>query len=102
MSQAIHYVSYKLKKDASIPDFLAAQTALGDEEVSKQPGFVSWQLMRAGDIWADAITFETMDDLLAFEAASSTPSELARKFYSFLNLSAAGSSFRKFEVVATR
>ena len=87
MSNAIYYVSYTLKKEASIPDFLLAAEALNNEFISKQKGYVSWQQFRDGDIWADAITFKTMDDLKNFKAVSKNPSELAKKFYSFMNLS---------------
>jgi len=42
--------------------------------------------MSDGDVWSDTITFETMEDLKSFEEASAQPSELALKFYSFLNI----------------
>jgi len=87
MSKAIYYVSYPLKKDASIPDFLLAAEALNNEFISKQKGYISWEQFRDGDIWADAITFETMEDLKNFKEVSNNPSELAEKFYSFMNLS---------------
>ncbi|MCL2594160.1 MAG: hypothetical protein FWD83_01380 [Promicromonosporaceae bacterium] len=105
MSQAVYYVSYKLKKGTAVPDFLAAAKKLNDEYIAKQSGYIVWQQLRAGKRWADVITFETMDDLSAFEAASRTPNELAKKFYScmrfFSFLNPVGYSFRKYEVVAT-
>jgi len=85
MSNAIYYVSYPLKKDASIPDFLLAAEKLNNEFISKQKGYISWQQYRDGDTWADAITFETMDDLENFKKVSKNPSELAQHFYSFMN-----------------
>ena len=86
MSQAIYYVSFKLKKSASVPDFLLAAEQLNNEFISKQKGYVSWEQLRDGETWADVITFETMDDLANFEAVSRDPDELALKFYSFINL----------------
>ncbi|MCL2446105.1 MAG: hypothetical protein FWD06_05010 [Oscillospiraceae bacterium] len=85
MSKAIYYVSYPLKKGASVPDFLAAAEKLNNEFISKQQGYVSWQQFRDGDIWADAITFETMEDLKNFKVVSKNPSELAEAFYAFIN-----------------
>ena len=87
MSNAVYYVSYKLKKEASIPDFLAAAEALNNEFISKQRGYISWKQLTDGDTWVDMITFETMDDLKNFKTVSRNPSELAKKFYSFMNLS---------------
>ncbi|MCL2569186.1 MAG: hypothetical protein FWE12_07130 [Oscillospiraceae bacterium] len=86
MPNAIYYVSYKLKKGTSVPDFLLAAKALNDGYISKQKGYISWEQMVDGETWADMCTFETMEDLKAFEEASRNPSELAGKFYSFINL----------------
>jgi len=87
MAKAIYYVSYPLKKGASVPDFLAAAETLNKEFISKQPGYVSWEQLRDGDVWADVLTFETMDDLNHFKEVSNNPSALAEAFYSFMNLS---------------
>jgi hypothetical protein len=87
MSNAIYYVSYKIKKEASISDFLLAAERLNNEFISKQKGYISWKQLVAGDTWADLITFETMADLNDFKKVSSCPNELALKFYSFMNLS---------------
>ena len=85
MSNAIYYVSYKLKKGASVPDFLRAAEKLNNEHISKQKGFISWTQAVDGNTWADICTFETMDDLNNFLAVSRKPGELAKKFYSFMN-----------------
>lgn len=89
MSNAIYYVSYKLKKDASVPDFMSAAKKLNDDFISKQNGYISWRQWRAGDTWADVVIFETMEDLESFQAKSRNPSQLAEEFYSFINLSPA-------------
>ncbi|MGL6197466.1 MAG: hypothetical protein ACRC3H_00895 [Lachnospiraceae bacterium] len=66
------FYSYKLKKGASVPDFLLAVEKLSNEFVDD-------------DTWADSTTFETIEDLKRF-AESTEPNELAEKFYSFINL----------------
>jgi hypothetical protein len=86
MSNAVYYVSYKLKKGTSVPDFLQAAEKLNNEHISKQKGYISWKQLFDGKTWADMITFETMDDLNGFKEASNKPDELAKKFYSFMNL----------------
>lgn len=87
MSKAVFYCSFKLKKDASIPEYLLAAEKLNNEYISKQPGYISWKQLVDGDTWADFITFETMDDVKKFEADSGNAGELAKTFYSFINLS---------------
>ena len=88
MSNAVFYVSYKLKKSSSVPDFLEAAKKLNEEYISKQKGYVSWQQLydEKKDTWADFMTFETMEDLKSFEANSKNPGELSKKFYSYMNL----------------
>jgi hypothetical protein len=86
MSNAVYYVSYKLKKGVSVPDFLLASEKLNNEHISKQKGYISWKQLVDGDTWADSVTFETLDDLDNFKAVSANPNELAKKFYSFINL----------------
>ncbi|MCL2046110.1 MAG: hypothetical protein FWG88_06970 [Oscillospiraceae bacterium] len=85
MSKAIYYVSYNLKKDASVDEFLAATELLNNEYMSKQKGYISWQQLLEGDMWVDLLTFESMED--AQKVSNPTESnELANKFYSFINL----------------
>ena len=86
MKKAIYYVSYKLKKNVTVEDFLQASQNLNDEVISKQKGYISWEQAIDGERWADLLTFETMEDLKSFEEFSANPSEVAEKFYSFINL----------------
>ena len=95
---AVYYVSYKLKKGASVPDFLLASEALNNEHISKQKGYISWQQLNDGETWADALTFETMEDLENFKEVSKNPGESALHFYSFLNPMASGSKHHIFTV----
>jgi len=88
MSNAIYYVEYKLKKGASVSDFLQVSEKLNDGHISKQLGYISWERFHdeKSDTWADLCTFETMDDLEAFKADSANPCELALNFYSYINI----------------
>jgi len=98
MPNAIYYASYKLKKNASVPDFLLAAQKLNDNFISRQKGYVSWKQLADGDTWADFIIFETMDDLNNFKEVSKSPNDLAQDFYSFINFSAKGSKLHTFSV----
>lgn len=86
VSQSVFYCSFKLKKGSSVPEFLQAAEKLNDEYISKQKGYISWKQLVDGDTWADFITFETMEDVKNFEADAGNSGELAKKFYSFINL----------------
>ena len=85
MSNAVYYVAYKLKKGASIPDFLLAAEKLNNEHISKQKGYISWKQLVDGETWADMCFFETMEDLKHFLEVSRNPTEAALAFYSFIN-----------------
>ena len=95
MSHAVFYCAYNLKKEASVPDFLQASETLNNEYISKQKGYISWKQLHddKSDTWVDVCTFETMDDVKAFEANSSNPCELALSFYSFINLNSCRGHF---------
>ena len=92
MPNAVFFVSYNLKKGASIPEFLLASEKLNDEYMSKQEGYISWQQLVDGETWADFLTFETMDDAKRIEE-SNNPNDLAEKFYSFINLNSCKTNF---------
>jgi hypothetical protein len=78
---------------------LLAAEQLIKEHISKQKGYVSFQLLAEGDTWADSVTFETMDDLNAFmESSQNNRNELAEKFYSFLDFDACKSSIYTVEM----
>lgn len=85
MSNAIWFISYKLKKAASVEDFLIASKKCHDEVLSKQKGFISWEVLRDGDTWVDLVTWETADDAKNGETAGAN-NPVAREFYSFINM----------------
>jgi len=99
MSNVVFANTYKLKKGVSVSDFLLAIEKLIKEHVSKQKGYISFQLLAEGDTWADSVTFETMDDLNAFlESSHNNRNELAEKFYSFLNFGTCKSNIYSVEM----
>ena len=99
MKNAVHLNVYKLKKKASVEDFLLAVEKLISEEISKKKGYVSFRLMQDGDTWVDEVTFETMEDLKKFEEEAKKPSEAAKHFYSFINFFARGGKHHKLTVL---
>src|SRR5215510_712243 len=86
MPNAVYFVSFKLKKGASVPHFLLAAEKLNNGYMSKQKGYISWKQLNDGETWADLITFESMKDAKKVSQPSGT-NDLAEKFYSFINLS---------------
>jgi hypothetical protein len=88
MTNAVYYVEYKLKKGVSREDFLQASEKLNAGHISKQKGYISWKQLynEKSDTWADFCRFETMEDVKNFEDNSANPCELAKSFYSFINL----------------
>ena len=92
MSKVKFFNSYKLKKGVSVPDFLTATEKLKNDYISKQKGYISFELLIDKETYADCTTFETMEDAQNF-AQCSDPNELAENFYSFINFSSCKSNF---------
>ncbi|WP_321384013.1 hypothetical protein [uncultured Enterococcus sp.] len=86
MAKAVWMFSFKLKKDVSEEEFIAATKKLHDEVVSKQKGFISWRQLLDEDVWIDLVTWETMEDAKKAMTAGSNNST-AKAFYSLLNMS---------------
>ena len=84
MAKAIWLISYKLKKGASVQDFLIATEKLNNEIVSKEKGYISWKQLNDGDTWVDLMTWETLEDAKNFENGEDR-GPLAMDFYSFIN-----------------
>ena len=85
MSKAVWFISYKLKKGASEEDFLLASKKCHDEVLSKQKGFISWDVLRDGDTWVDLVTWETAEDAKNGETAGAA-NPAAHEFYAFINM----------------
>ena len=56
------YHSYKLKEGKSEQDFLRIAEKFGNDPGLKTKGFISWTLLRDGEIWSDILVYESMDD----------------------------------------
>ena len=84
MNEVIMLITFKLKKGASVEEFLIASENLNNGYMSQQKGFVSWKQLHDGELWVDFLTFKTMEDAQAIEK-DSNPNDLALKFYSFIN-----------------
>jgi len=97
MSNAVWFISYKLKKGVSIPDFLIASEKCHNEVLSKKKGFISWQVLSHGDTWVDLVTWETMEDAINAENNDGDTDPVALDFYSFLNLNSCKSQVYKVE-----
>ena len=85
MSNAIWFISFQLKKDKSVEDFLIASKRCHDEVLSKQKGFISWDVLRDGDNWVDLVKWETAEDAKIAETAGAN-NPASKEFYSFLNM----------------
>jgi len=84
MSKAVWFISYELKKGASVHDFLLASEKCNKEVLSKKKGFISWQVLTHGDTWVDLVTWETMEDAIDAEKQGELD-PAAAAFYSFIN-----------------
>ncbi len=85
MSKAIWFITYTLKENVSIEEFLLASKRCNDEVLSKQKGFISWKVLRDGDTWVDLVEWETAEDAKNGETAGGS-NPAAREFYSFINM----------------
>ena len=85
MSNTVMFITFNLAEGASVPDFLIAAEKLNNEYMSKQKGFISWKQLVEGELWADLLTWETIDDAKKI-LESSSPNPLAEKFYSFIDM----------------
>ncbi len=84
MSNAVWFISYKLKEGASVPDYLAASQKVHDEILSKQKGFISWKVLKDGDKWVDLVIWETPEDAKTGETAGRN-NPLAKEYYSYMD-----------------
>jgi hypothetical protein len=85
MSNAVWFISYKLKKGVSVQDFLLASERCSNEVLSRKKGFISWKVLNDGDTWVDLVTWETMEDAINAEKENGETHPAASEFYSFIN-----------------
>jgi len=85
MAKAVWFISYKLKKNACVEDFLIASKKCNDEVLSKQKGFISWDVLRDGDTWIDLVKWGSVEDAKKGETAGAG-NPASREFYAFINM----------------
>jgi hypothetical protein len=85
MSQASWFISYKLKEGKSVEDFLIASKKCNEEVLSKQKGYISWDVLCDGDTWVDLVKWESAEDAKKAETAGAK-NPAAKEFYSFINM----------------
>ena len=86
MPNAVWFISFKLKKDVSEEQFLRASEKCHNEVLSKQKGFISWEVLRDGDTWVDLVRWETPEDAKNGETAGAA-NPAAHEFYACINMS---------------
>lgn len=84
MSKVVMFISFSLVKGASVSDFLLTSEKLHREFMSKQKGYISWKQLVDGEIWADLLTWETMDDAKNVDEASCT-NALSHEYFSYID-----------------
>ena len=62
MSNVVMLLSFKLKNDVSVQDFLLASDKTQNEYLSKCKGYVSRKLFVNDETWTDLVFWETMGD----------------------------------------
>ena len=71
MSNVVEFASFKLKKGASVSGFLLVSDKFNIVFLSAQKGYISRKLLLVGEMWADSVLWETMEDALkAFDTAN--------------------------------
>jgi hypothetical protein len=83
MSNVVEFVSFNLKKGTAVSDFLLVSDKFNSVFLSTQKGYISRKLLLVGDMWADSVLWETMEDALkAFNTADENA--VACEYVSFL------------------
>ena len=83
MPNTVTFITYNLKKEASIPDFLLAADELQREFNAKKKTHLSSMLLSNPKMWADLIYWETFEDTLkSEEECSANPA--SGKYFSFM------------------
>ena len=64
MSNIVEFASFNLMKGASVSDFLLVSDKFDSVFLSAQKGYISRKLVLCGEMWADYVLWETMEDAL--------------------------------------
>jgi len=76
--KAVTFVTFKLKKGASVPDFLLASENTGK---MLPAGCISNKLLTNGDMWADLTFWQSMDDA---KNEAEYDQDVFREYFSFI------------------
>jgi len=84
MPNVVEFVSFKLKKGVFVSDFLLVSDKFNRGFLALQKGYIFRKLLVDGEMWADLVLWETMDDarnaVKAFQKDA-----VANEYMSFLN-----------------
>ena len=64
MSNVVEFASFNLKEGVSVSDFLLVSDKFNICFLSTQRGYISRKLLLAGEMWADSVLWETIEDAL--------------------------------------
>ena len=97
MPHVVEFVTFYLKKKVAVSDFLNMSDKFNKEFLSKQKGYVYRQLLADGEMWADMVVWETMDDAKTAISVSFNY-VIAREYVAMLSFNEKGCSLRHFSV----
>ena len=78
---AVTLVTFKLKKDASVPDFLLAKDKVYSVLASTHEGCIASKLLTNGKEWADLVFWKSIDDT---KNAAKFENDVFREYFSFI------------------
>ena len=84
MPNAVTFASWKLKEGVSMPEFLHAAEKMHSEYASKVQGHISQKLLVDGDVWAELIVWETMED--AQNAVNDENNIYLQNYFSYIDV----------------
>ena len=62
MANAVEIATFNHKKGASVSEFLLVSDRFNRVFLTTQKGYISRKLLRDGEMWADSVLWETMED----------------------------------------
>jgi len=86
MANVVELQSFKLKEGVTVSDFLLASDRFNHEFLSKQRGYISYQVFSRGDTWYDFLAWECAEDIqAATQAYAAYEAETNRHYISFID-----------------
>lgn len=81
---AVTLVTFKLRKGASVPDFLLAKDKVYGVLASTHEGCISSKLLTNGDLWADLVFWKSIDDARNAANNKEHAADVFREYFSFI------------------